>query len=208
MAEIPVDLATWGRAAQFALFRGYERPQYSITTRLDVTRLVARKADGVSPYRACVFAIGFGLHAVPELRMRLRGAGVVLHDRIALSVTAPRRDGGFNYADLPFDPDFARFDAEATRRLEAAQDRDTLGENDGVQDAVAYLSCLPWLDFTAVDNALRDRDDCIPRVSWGRFTPEGDRTRMAMAIQVHHALVDGEHLGGFFAAVQRALDAV
>lgn len=209
MAEHVIDLSTWPRAAQFRWFRRYERPHYAVTSRLSVTRLMERRAGtGLSPYRACLHAIGTGLHAVPELRSRFRDGQVVRHDRVALSVTVPKPDGGFNYADLPFDPDFARFEAEALARIEAARARDDLGANDGAEDAVAYLSCLPWLDFTALDNALPHADDCIPRVSWGKIVPEGDGFRMAMAIQVHHALVDGEHLGQFYAAVQDALDTV
>lgn len=209
MAEHLIDLATWPRAAQFRWFRRYERPHYAVTTRLTVKRLMERrKPAGVSPYRACLHAIGCGLHAVPALCTRFRGDRVVRHDRVALSVTVPKVDGGFNYADLPFDPDYARFEAEASARIAAARTRDGLGANDGSQDAVAYLSCLPWLDFTALDNALPDAQDCIPRVSWGRIVPEGGAWRMSMAIQVHHALVDGEHLGAFFAAVQDALDRV
>ncbi len=83
-----------------------------------------------------------------------------------------------------------------------------LNANSGQRDDVAYLSCLPWLDYTALDNALPGPDDCIPRVSWGRFHEDSPAAgRMAMTLQVHHALVDGLHAGGFFTAVQGALDA-
>jgi len=209
LAEHIVDMQSWSRAAQFHWFRAYERPHYAVTTRLTVTRLMTeRKPRGVSPYRACLHAIGHGLHAVEDLRTRFRGDQVVRHDRINLSVTVPKPDGGFNYADLPFDPDFDRFDAEAETRIRAARQRGTLGANDGAQDAVAYLTCVPWLDFTALDNALPDAQDCIPRVAWGKFVPEGPEWRMAVSIQVHHALVDGAHLGAFFAALQNALDRV
>ncbi|MEO0905448.1 MAG: CatA-like O-acetyltransferase, partial [Pseudomonadota bacterium] len=84
-----VDLETWPRAAQFHFFRSYQQPHYATTSRLDVTRLMARKADGLSPYRACLYAIGAGLHAVPELCMRFRGDIVVAHDMVTLSMTVP-----------------------------------------------------------------------------------------------------------------------
>ncbi|WGW02431.1 CatA-like O-acetyltransferase [Tropicibacter oceani] len=207
MAEHPIPLADWSRAPQFRLFRGYDRPHYALTTRLDVTHLMARRvAAGLSPYRACLFAIGCGLHAVPALLMRFRGDQVLRHDRTDLSMTVPLQSGDFTYAYVPFAPDFPVFEAEAMRRIEAARTQQGLEANSGARDDVAYLSCLPWLDFTALDNALPHADDCIPRVSWGKIVPEGDRYRMAMAIQVHHALVDGAHLGQFFDQLQRCLD--
>lgn len=208
MAETEIDLATWARAEQFALFRGYAQPHYATTARVDVTRLMTlRKGQGVSPYRACLFAIGAGLHAVPELMMRFRGGRIVRHDRIALSFTVPRPDGGFNYAYLPFEADFAVFDQRAAVVITETAQNTALGASDGVQDDVAYLSCLPWLDYTSLNNALPGPDDCIPRVSWGKIVQDSDaRWRMAMTLEVHHALVDGAQVGAFFAAVQDQIE--
>ena len=67
---------------------------------------------------------------------------------------------------------------------------------------------MPWLDYTSINNALPGPDDCIPRVSWGKFVDQGRRWDMAMTLEVHHALVDGAQVGAYFAAVQAALDKV
>jgi chloramphenicol O-acetyltransferase type A len=204
----PVDLAAWPRADQFRFFRTYQRPHYAVTARIDVTRLLRdRKPRGISPYRACLHAIGSGIHAVPELCMRFAGDAVWRHDRVTLSMTVPTTAGTFNYAYVPFDPDFTAFDARAAGLIDAARVPAKLRANSGERHDLAYLSCLPWLDFTSLNNALPGPDDCIPRVSWGRFVQGAEaRWTMAMAIEVHHALVDGEHVGGYFAAVQGALD--
>src|ERR671916_366731 len=111
MAGRVVDLGTWNRADQFRFFRGFQRPHYAITARVDVTRL--------------------------------KGA---------------RRAG------LP------------------------LAANTGQRDDLAYLSCLPWLDYTSLDNALPHAEDCIPRVSWGKFVETGGRWSCAMTMEVHHVL--------------------
>jgi len=202
-----IDLDTWPRAAQFRHFRTYEKPHYAITSRLDVTHLMGRK-DALSPYRACLYAIGAGLHAVPELLMRFRGDSVVQHASVALSMTVPATNGSFNYAYVPFNPDFSVFDQMARSAIDAAASASELGANTGETDAVAYLSCLPWLDYTSMNNALSNTDDCIPRVSWGKFASEGDRWRMAMTLEVHHALVDGAQVGAYFENVQRRLDTI
>ncbi|MEJ6403640.1 CatA-like O-acetyltransferase [Yoonia sp. 2307UL14-13] len=205
MAYTIVDLKTWARAEQFRFFRTYEKPHYAVTSRLDVSHILSRKAAGVSTYRACLYAIGAGIHAVPELCMRFRSDQVVLHDGVELSMTVPTKAGSFNYAYVPFDPDFAMFDARATDMIAQAAESGGLAANSGARDDVAYLSCLPWLDYTAINNALPGRDDCIPRVSWGKFTDHED---MAMTLEVHHALVDGAQVGAYFNAVQAALDSI
>ena len=204
-----VDLGTWARADQFRFFRTFQKPHYAITSRLDVTRLLlGAKPRGVSPFRACVYAIGAGLHAVPELRMRFRGDVVTEYERIELSMTVPLADGNFNYAYVPWEPDPAGFDATCRERIEAVRAGLPLQANDGSRDDLAYLSCLPWLDYTGLDNALPSPEDCIPRVSWGRFVEGAGRRTCAMTLQVHHALVDGRQVGAYFAAVQGALDAI
>lgn len=204
-----VDLDTWPRADQFRLFRTYARPHYAVTTRLDITHLITTcKPQGLSPYRACLFAIGCGLHVVPELLMRFRGETVVQHDTIALSMTVPTDAGSFNYAYVPFDPDFKRFDAQSARLINAAKTQDGLGANTGQTDAVAYLSCMPWLDYTSINNAMPGPEDCIPRVSWGKFVQSGDCWDMAMTLEVHHALVDGQQVGAYFDAVQTTLSGI
>lgn len=204
-----VDLATWPRAEQFRFFRGYDRPHYAITVRMDVTRLMAaRRTSGLSPFRTTIHAIGAGLDAVPELRMRFRKDRVTLYDRLLLSPAIPLETGEFRYTYLAWLPDRADFDAHAKERIEQVREGAPLNANDGSIEDVAYLSCLPWLDYTSLDNALPGPDDCIPRVSWGRIVPKGEGHDMAMTIQVHHALVDGRQVGDFFEAVQAALDGV
>ena len=207
MSAVEIDLAAWERAEAFRLFRGYDRPHYAVTTRLDMGRVMARRAAGLSPFRAAIHAIGAGVHAVPALRTRFRGERVVRHDAVTLSPTIPMPDGAFRYAYLSWHPRFAEFDAEAAPLIEAARAGAALDANAGERDDLAHLSCLPWLDFTALDNALPSPEDCIPRISWGKIVAVRAGHDMAVALQVHHALAHGRDVGLFVEAVQAALDA-
>jgi chloramphenicol O-acetyltransferase type A len=209
MSETLVDFETWPRAAQYRWFRTYDRPHYATTSRLDVTHLVGRRqADGVSFYRASLFAISQGLHAVPELLMRFRGDTVVRHDTVDLSMPVPTPKGSFNYAYVPYVADFTTFDAQADQIITDTALQDDLNPLGAGTDNVAFLSCMPWLDYTSINNAMPHKNDSVPRVTWGKYVAEDDRWRMAMTLEVHHALVDGAQVGAFFAAVQGALDAI
>jgi chloramphenicol O-acetyltransferase type A len=161
----------------------------------------------VSVYRASLFAIGAGLHKAPAMLMRFRGDVVVRHDTILMSMTVPNEKGSFNFAYVPFQDDFAAFDPLCRDRIAAAARGSDFAANTGQRDDLSYLSCLPWLDYTSLNNALPGADDCIPRVSWGKIVQDHDgRWRMAMTVEVHHALVDGADVGEYFAAVQETLD--
>ncbi|MDR9427084.1 MAG: CatA-like O-acetyltransferase [Salibaculum sp.] len=208
MTERVIDLATWPRAGAFRLFRSYEKPHFALTTRLDVTRLMARRAEGVSPFRACLHALAAGFHAVPELRTRFRGADrVVEHDRLTLSPTIALPDGGFGFGYIDYQDDWPAFDAAAAAEIAAVRAGAPRVPNTGERDDLLYLSCLPWVDFTGLTNALPGAQDCIPRLSWGKFVPGADgHTTCAFTAEVHHAIADGAHLGQAITVIQDRLD--
>lgn len=205
-----IDLATWPRAGQFAHFRAYAQPHFSITAPIEVTRLVRRlKPEGVSVFNACVFAITEGGNAVPEFRTRFDGTRVHEHDAVGASFTVPLEKGGFAFCEVARDPDFTAFDHACTTAIAAARKQSGLTDTTKAQDAWLFLSCLPWLSFSAMTHALRGPDDSVPRIAWGRYREDAaGRLVMPVSVQVHHALADGEHVAAFFAATQAALDAI
>jgi len=205
-----LDLTTWKGADQFRFFRTFERPHFAVTARVDVTRMMAAKArDGLSPFRTTLWVIGAGLHAVDEMRLRFRGEDVTLHERVDMSPTIALHDGDFRFAYIVWNADRLAFDAHAAEEIARVRGTRLHNPNDPtVNDAVVYMSCLPWLDFTSLDNAMPDAEDCIPRLGWGKIVDHGDRQDMAMSVQVHHAVVAGRPVGQFFEAVQDALNSL
>jgi len=72
-------------------------------------------------------------------------------------------------------------------------------------DDVVYHSVLPWFRFRAYANALPGRDS-IPRIVFGQVTREGRRMTMPVAVEVHHAVVDGLDVARFFQRFNQALE--
>jgi hypothetical protein len=97
--------------------------------------------------------------------MRFSGDRVLEYDEIALSATVPRPGDTFGYAYIPYIEDWDSFDESCKAIIEETTRGADLGANTGQRFDLAYLSCLPWIDFTALDNALPGPDDCIPRFS-------------------------------------------
>lgn len=203
-----IEFFDWPRAGLFHLFREFQRPHFAITSRLDITALKARHAQdkSFSTYHACLYAISEGIHAVPELKMRFRGDEVRQYDQVELSVTVPNTKGSFNYAYLSYESDFLAFDKMSEAIISQVAQQTELGANDGVKDDLVYCSCIPWIDYTSISNVIPGPEDCIPRVAWGRFTEkQGGSWDMAMTLEVHHSMADGEHAAAFFTKVQEAL---
>src|SRR5216684_2776419 len=50
---------------------------------------------------------------------------------------------------------------------------------------------LPWVSFTSFSHARNwGREDSVPRIAFGKFTKENDRTLLPISVEVHHALMD------------------
>ena len=75
------------------------------------------------------------------------------------------------------------------------------------RDDLIHYSVIPWVAFTSFAHARRwGTDDAVPKIVFGKHREVGDRRLMPVSVEVHHALVDGLHVGRFYEALQRRLD--
>jgi chloramphenicol O-acetyltransferase type A len=45
----------------------------------------------------------------------------------------------------------------------------------------------------------------VPKIAFGKFTEEQGRTWLPFSVEVHHALVDGVHVGHYLNRLEEAL---
>jgi chloramphenicol O-acetyltransferase type A len=197
-----IDKATWPRKSQFDFFRQLQAPHFSITSNVNVSRLVVhRKSEKISLFNAVLFAIMTAANAVPELRLRFRKDTVVEHHVVHASATVPIDDDRFAFCGIEYVPEWKAFNTRCVDALKNAKQQDELQEHIDTSDEWIFLSCLPWMNFTALTNPTGGPDDCIPRISWGKLDGQGSNWTIPVSVQVHHALVDGIHVGKFYEAL-------
>jgi chloramphenicol O-acetyltransferase type A len=65
---------------------------------------------------------------------------------------------------------------------------------------------LPWLSFTSFSHARNwKREDSIPKIAFGKFIKEHGRTLLPFSVEVHHALMDGLHVGRYISRLEEML---
>jgi chloramphenicol O-acetyltransferase type A len=70
-----------------------------------------------------------------------------------------------------------------------------------------FMTAIPWVSFTSFMHPMHlNPADSVPRFAWGKFFKERRRLKMPLGVQVHHALMDGLHVGRYYAEVERYLD--
>lgn len=204
-----LPLVEWDRCETAAFFGGLEVPFYSLSWRVDVTQLYgSAKRAGRSFYLSMIYEVMASLNATEAFLYKLRGDTVVRHDRLSPSFTVPHMGDRFKIVSVELqenegiDAFCARAGQQANMQTHAFPSPEQERRDDW-----AYLSCLPWIDILSVTNETGlDRDDSVPRVSWGKYVREGDRLRMTVALQVNHRLIDGVHIGHFAELLQSRLD--
>jgi len=206
-----LELDGWPRRTHFDFFRRYEHPFWSVCVTVDVTRAHAACSapGGPSFFVLTLHASLAAANQVPEFRQRLRGERVLVHDVVHGGSTVLLANDTFTFAYFDFKPDFATFAREAARILDATREGTGKLEPRPDRDDMLHYSVLPWIPFTSFTHARRhDREDSVPKIVFGKAQEDGGgRWSMPVAIDVHHALVDGLHAGRFLAGFQERLDA-
>lgn len=203
-----LEMNTWPRRAVFDFFRGFDIPCFNICTRLDVSALRgAVRASGTGSLSLAYHYIAIRLaNEIAPFRYRLEGDRVRVHDVVYGSTTVLRGDETFGFATLPYHPDYATFAAQAADSIDRARHPDAQFEPGGDDTATLHMTTLPWMHFTSYSNARqRGLHDSIPKIAFGRIDADGGRQWMPLSVEVHHALMDGLHVGRFIEGFEAAL---
>lgn len=202
----PLDLASWHRRQHFDLFCSFANPFFSVCVEVDATAVWegSKRSGSPSFYVATLFHSLRAANDTEAFRMRIRGDTVWVHDSVRASATVLRDDDTFGFAIFPPAPSLEEFSRDAPVEMAAAKKSPLVLPRPGEDDLV-YHSSLPWIRFTAFSNALNGGKDSVPRIVFGKCEQRGDRWLMPVAVEVHHALVDGLDVAKFLERLQQGL---
>jgi chloramphenicol O-acetyltransferase type A len=202
-----IDMETWSRRAHFKFYRAFDHPFFSVCANVDVTAFYpAVKERGHSITIATVYVIARAANDIPEFRHRIRADRVVEHEVVHPSTTILAGEDLFSFCTFEYTEDFSEFDARAAGQIAHVQAHPTL-ENELGGDNLLFMTAIPWIAFTSFTHPTHlEGGDSVPRLAWGKFFEEGDALKMPLQVQVHHALMDGVHVGRFYTQVQAYLD--
>lgn len=202
-----LDLDTWPRRDLFEFYRDFDKPFFNICTRLDVTKLVdeLKHHPGISKALTYHYFALKAANDIEQFRYRLRDGRVLIHDVIHGGTTLMLPNETFTLVYFDYARTFADFIGPA--QLAVEETRKSGGFHPRHEDdARIHCTTLPWISFTSFSHARKwRRDDSVPKISFGKFTTENDRTLMPFSVEVHHALVDGLHVGRYIARVEEML---
>jgi chloramphenicol O-acetyltransferase type A len=198
-----IDIETWPRREHFKVFSVWDYPHFNMCANVDLTTFYpAAKQSGSSFTVALVYVLARAANAIPEFRYRIRPGEVVEHEIVHPAGTILVDGDLFTFCTFDYAEEFSEFAARAEERIAYVQEHPTL-EGEPGRDDLLFMTAIPWVSFTSFMHPLHLHPvDSVPRFAWGKFFEEGEFLKMPLNVQAHHALMDGLHMGRFYAEVQ------
>ena len=202
-----INLNTWPRREHFRVFNALDYPHFNLCVNMDITAFYpAVKERGISLTVATVFVLARAANAIPEFRYRIRGGEVVEHEIAHPSITILTTGDLFSFCTIEYTEDFSIFAKRTAEQRAYLREHATLEDEPG-RDDLLFMTGIPWVSFTSFVHPIHLYPvDSVPRFAWGKFFEEGSKfLKMPLSVQVHHALMDGIHVGRFYGKVQEYL---
>ena len=115
-------------------------------------------------------------------------------------------DDIFSFCTSKYSADFHIFLQKAQSEAEKVKVKPVIEDEPGRDDLV-YITCIPWVSFTSISHPMHFHPvDSIPRIAWRKYFKDNGKLMLPFSVQVHHALMDGVHIGRFFKTFQELLD--
>ena len=204
-----VDVDSWARKDTFHFFRDFEDPFFNLTSNVDVTRLYSLcKKENLSFSLAGLFASQQTVNSIPEFRLRFLDGDVVRFREVHATQTILSEDETFSFCYFENADDVRTYDAlgrEAREKYLKLRSYDV----EAHRIDLVYYSVIPWVAFTSFKHASRmNSTQSVPRIVFGKIFDDAAAKKMPVSVEVHHALMDGLHVGKYFNGLQCAVDAL
>lgn len=203
-----IDIENWSRKRQYEFFKDYQDPFFQLTANLDISNLYTFcKKHNLSFSLACIFVAIKHINEIPEFRLRIKNGKVVQYDIVPIGSTVLNEDKSFAFCDFPYVDSIFDFDKNGK---EIIQQHFEGGTFDPQEDEVQMVHCstIPWVSFTGMKHA-RKGDEAgkgIPKLVFGGFFDENGSKKIPFSVEVHHALLDGYHVGLLFKNMQQYIN--
>ncbi len=202
-----IDKEIYSRKAHFDFFKKYDVPYFSVCANVDITKFLAFIKEHNKPFFVSFMYVASKIaNDIPEFRLRIRNDDIIEHEVVDPAFTVMASNGVCSFMTSKYFEHFTRFVENTLAHIELEKDNVSIADEEDADDTL-YISSMPWVSFTSVTHPMQlKKPDSIPRIIWGKYFKQGDKILLPLSVQVHHALMDGAHVGEYFADIQQVLD--
>lgn len=198
-----IDMDNWERKEFYNHYINEVRCSYSATVNIDITNLKGQKL-----YPAMIWLLTETVNKMPEFRTALTEKGLGIYDKMNPAYTVFNKDNkSFSVIWTEFNSDYHEF----LKLYEADVAKFSLSIKLSPKTEKPIntfdISMVPWFTFSSFNiNVFGDGKYLLPIFTMGKFFDEDRKRILPLAIQVHHAVCDGYHVGRFIELLQEKID--
>ena len=203
MAFKLIDMEKWERREFYEHFINEVICTYSITVNLDITPLKDQRL-----YPAMIWLLTKTVNEMPEFRTSITESGLGIYDSMHPMYTVfNKQNNNFSGIWSYFSEDYGEFLKNYEEDEGKYSSSIHYTPKEGTPENSFNISMLPWLEFTSVNiNVFDDGKFLLPIFTMGRFFEQDGKRMLPLAIQVHHAVCDGYHVGLFVEKLQNSIN--
>jgi chloramphenicol O-acetyltransferase type A len=204
MAFTLIDFEHWARKEHYLHFIHEVCCSYSVSVNLDISNLKGHRL-----YPAMLWLLTRAVNQMPEFRTALTDEGLGCFDEMHPAYTIFHPDQKtFSGIWTEYQPDYPAFlknyESDAATYASSTEYAPKPGRPPNSFD----VSMAPWFSFTAFHiHVSGDGKYLLPIFTMGKYVEADGKRMLPLAIQVHHAVCDGYHVGKFIEILQAGIDA-
>lgn len=196
-----IDLDNYNRKELFNSFKDREVPYFSTTCNIEIQNLKKFvKLRSISFFVSLSYIISVSVNRIPQLRHRIIDGELYEFKIVDPGYTVLLDDETFSFCDSKFFEDFDTYYEYAIARIKEVKNRPD--QNNAEKNHMFFITSIPWFSFTSFIHPYYKLYGSIPIITIGKYFEQGDSWLIPIAMQVHHGVVDGFHVGKFYDCIE------
>lgn len=202
-----IDMQTWKRKNHYQMFSKMDYSFFNICAPLDISDFYKYIKQNNEPFFiSFLYLVTKAANNIEEFLYRIRTDGIYSLDECHPSYTVMGKNDLFAFCYSDYSTDYVKFKANAVLDIQKASSSEMFNEGNNRDDYI-YITSIPWVSFTSISHPISiNKNDSIPRISWGRYEEKEGKLSIPLSVSLHHGLADGLHAGRYFQLLQEYLN--
>ena len=197
------EIKDYKRKDTFEHYNSMDRPFVTLTTKLDITKLVEYCKENKHYYATIGWCLMKAANQVYEMRVRYENDKFYEYDKMNPEFMAPFDNHVAGYYACEMKDNFLEFIEEYDKQL--SEFKRTQKSIYGKDNGEIWCTCEPWMELTSIQPPF-DKACHIQEFLWDKIKEENGRATINLCIMFHHGYLDGEHIGQFLKNVNDIIE--
>ena len=193
----PIDIETWIRQPYFNYYKNTIKCKYTLNANIDITELRRITIQrNIKFFPTFLYVIARAVNQNEEFRMSYNEKGQLGVWNFVVPSYTIFHDDDKTFSDIwsEYDVDFSVFYKTVLDDMQKYKDVKGIKAKNNCPPNFCPISSLPWLSFTGfAQDTYEPSDFLFPLIRFGKYTENGDRILIPIAVFVNHAVADGYH---------------